>query len=828
MNGKTHVVTALLALQALAFLPLVVDAAPVAAQPTTLVEPQPILDLGNQQWVQSHDIVSRPGQLHYVASLRPFTTGSSQLVHAISTDGGMSWSDPAIIHSASSILQLQAHATAQGLHLAWSDQENAYSMRHADGAWAAPQTIAQIGPNLSHWSLAQSDGGRLLSAAYPTEFGVDQDLRRAYVGELMITFSDDGGQTWSQPASQAFLVRSGSLTVGARITEFTITGLEDNQFGLAFRDDRTSLYFAASQYGSISGNWGTAVRINQDQADFQEFVTTSRQTIHLGREGNTVTAYAYLLYDTVSGIASSYKEVVLAARSINRGQAWTSGELTIDGTTASASPGFETPAGALVIGGRDYLALQDTEANSKYPTHLWFGEVQARNLPAATISPADPGSFRGTIAWDAHDALPLVFVNEAKLASGTTPTVQVLFTRLPTPSADNPDGDLHVGVNDQFPDDATEHADTDGDGIGNARDSDDDGDGLSDADETYNGSDPLDADSPNPQVDSDGDGVSDTNDRCPGQPDSQDIDSDGSPDGCDPNSADGPTGDSDGDSIVNRDDVCPGHNDLANADGDAQPDGCDPDDDNDTVPDVSDTCAGHDDGLDSDGDMIPNGCDANPHDGPLADADGDGVPNNQDACPGHPDSADRDSDGIPDGCDSNAGGNGGGHGGGNGGGNGGGRGNGPPDSDGDGVKDSRDRCPGHNDATDEDADGISDGCDPDTSDGPRGDQDGDGVPNDQDVCSTGPDNEDRDGDGVPNACDPVVTVNTCKLIGQTLQNCRVQLHLDGQAQPAEAQSNLDSAALDEAPARQPVLIIGLLVGGAAMVVALAYVAARRL
>ena len=70
------------------------------------------------------------------------------------------------------------------------------------------------------------------------------------------------------------------------------------------------------------------------------------------------------------------------------------------------------------------------------------------------------------------------------------------------PAQANADGDGAGDACDAFPADATETADTDGDGVGNNEDLDDDGDGLSDAVEALLGTDPL-------NTDSDGDGFSD-------------------------------------------------------------------------------------------------------------------------------------------------------------------------------------------------------------------------------------------------------------------------------------------------------------------------------
>jgi hypothetical protein len=92
------------------------------------------------------------------------------------------------------------------------------------------------------------------------------------------------------------------------------------------------------------------------------------------------------------------------------------------------------------------------------------------------------------------------------------------------------------------------------------------------------------------------------------------------------------------------------------------------------------------------------------------DSDGDGVPDNVDVCPGFDDNADADGDGVADGCDV---------------------------------------CPGSDDNVDTDNDGTPDGCDST----PTGDDDNDGVDNAVDQCPGSDDNLDADGDTIPDGCD---------------------------------------------------------------------------
>lgn len=148
------------------------------------------------------------------------------------------------------------------------------------------------------------------------------------------------------------------------------------------------------------------------------------------------------------------------------------------------------------------------------------------------------------------------------------------------------------------------------------------------------------------ETDSDDDDVVDGCDRCPNFDDFVDPDSDGVPDGCD---------------------RCPGFDDSADADEDAAPDACDEcpgfddrsDRDHDGVPDGCDRCDGADDAKDCDEDETPDGCDTEP------DCNQNTVP---DHCEIRGGAADCDENGVPDDCQ--------------------------PDSDGDEIIDACDDCAG--------------------------------------------------------------------------------------------------------------------------------------
>ena len=165
--------------------------------------------------------------------------------------------------------------------------------------------------------------------------------------------------------------------------------------------------------------------------------------------------------------------------------------------------------------------------------------------------------------------------------------------------------------------------------------------------------------------------------------------------------------------------------------------------------------------------------------GGATDTDGDGIADSSDNCPGvaNASQADKDHDGIGDVCDTVDGSGG------------------STDSDGDGVLNATDNCPGRPNTgqADADGDGIGDACDELTGAVQPPDDDGDGVMNGQDNCPgvANPSQADTDRDGIGDACDSTTSGGGGTAdddgdgIRNGVDNC------PGVANPAQADSDHD-------------------------------------
>jgi hypothetical protein len=325
----------------------------------------------------------------------------------------------------------------------------------------------------------------------------------------------------------------------------------------------------------------------------------------------------------------------------------------------------------------------------------------------------------------------------------------------------DPDGDGFHAWEDDFPLDALETGDFDGDGIGDNADTDDDSDGIPDDEDSM----PFDTDNDglnnNVDDDDDNDGILDINDGGPLDTDNDtlnndidtDDDNDGYPDDVDEmpldffehldtdgdgigNNADTDDDgdglgddydtfpldaseqvDTDSDGIGDNADNCPNTSnaDQLNSDDDSLGNACDTDDDNDGVADTSDAFpldAAEADDTDSDG--IGNNADT--------DDDGDGVSDTLDVFPlDSSETIDTDLDGIGNNADT--------------------------DDDGDNVPDSSDAFPlNASEWADTDLDGLGNNADTD--------DDGDGVADDSDAFPLDvAESVDTDSDGIGNNAD---------------------------------------------------------------------------
>lgn len=151
-------------------------------------------------------------------------------------------------------------------------------------------------------------------------------------------------------------------------------------------------------------------------------------------------------------------------------------------------------------------------------------------------------------------------------------------------------------------------------------------------------------------VDSDGDGVYDECDNCPGDDNPGQEDADGDGMG----DACDSCNDNDGDGICNEFDQCAGGDDNVDVDHDGIPDGCDNaiDINGDGIIDICWVDSECDDGDScTEDDRYDENCKCS---GDFKDSDGDGVCDRSDICPGHDDKLDFDNDGIPNGCDTDA------------------------------------------------------------------------------------------------------------------------------------------------------------------------------
>ena len=479
-------------------------------------------------------------------------------------------------------------------------------------------------------------------------------------------------------------------------------------------------YFGTANYTGTVGNYTDGTQGYQ-MGDVDgmatltlDDVTADSMTFDLYVQGGSSNSYENSDYLVVKFVGSSSTlelvNVTGATGSSNNG-----GFVNYMGVWTSFSSDISSLGqGNLVI---DFTSNSQTE--SVYLDNVIFTSASSGNGTTTTLVEDDDDDNDGYL--DVNDAFPL---DASEWADSDGDGI-----------GDNADADDdNDGTDDSaddFPLDPNEDTDTDGDGIGNNADDDDDGDSYSDSVENDCGSDPLSSSSIPTDTDSDGtcdaldsdddgDGVDDTNDDFPLDPNEDtDTDGDGTGDNADM--------DDDGDGVDDAYDDFPlDPNEDTDTDGDGIGNNADTDDDDDGYSDQTELACGSDSldsssiPLDSDGDGTCDALDV--------DDDGDGVINSEDEFPLDPyEWEDTDGDGIGNNADT--------------------------DDDGDGYDDSVDWAPlDPSEWMDTDGDGIGDNAD--------GDDDGDGYnDNLEDVCGSNPMDgmsipTDTDGDGT---CDEIDT-----------------------------------------------------------------------
>ncbi|MGC4083143.1 MAG: thrombospondin type 3 repeat-containing protein [Vicinamibacterales bacterium] len=324
--------------------------------------------------------------------------------------------------------------------------------------------------------------------------------------------------------------------------------------------------------------------------------------------------------------------------------------------------------------------LRDTTTGIDYDIHWITWEADGTGGFSYQRTQYTTGS--GPVGCDESGCMSVTFYGVAHLS-----TVVGLFV--------DTDLDGVADVDDVFPNDSTEWADSDFDGIGDNADLDDDNDGVLDVNDAFpnDPAESLDTDHDgignNADLDDDGDGVLDVNDAFPLDPsESVDTDHDGIGNNADT--------DDDGDGVLDVNDAFPlNPAESVDTDHDGIGNNADLDDDNDGVLDVNDAFPlDPSESVDTDHDGIGNNADL--------DDDGDGVLDVNDAFPLNPaEWVDTDHDGIGNNADT--------------------------DDDGDGVLDVNDAFPlDPSESVDTDHDGIGNNADPD--------DDNDGVLDTGDQC----------------------------------------------------------------------------------------------
>ena len=413
-------------------------------------------------------------------------------------------------------------------------------------AWLPEVSFHRSTDGGTEFSLLDLKGGEVSSAGTTTD-----RHQRIYVlvessqeGHPEILRSSDLGESWTTLAP-----------AGTRYSELIVDPLAtEEQEGYLFLKRWAG---SVEWVGSTSGNdWR---RVGETPAGPPEQATWDGATIW-GVAGRCPRVYASVDH------GSTWEEMSMPkAATITFGSCHLPGITALgDGELLLIGGGYE--GFLLDAGSREWRHVLGGAAIAYRGATIWDGRYPARRLAVDHL--------RGDVfVTDGRGILRL-----GGDVRGSDPFV---------PSADA-DGDGIPDRLDAFPHDPGEFLDTDGDGIGNARDRDDDGDGVPDLEDgvALDASESVDTDADGvgdgQDQDDDGDGVWDLRDAFPlDRREQADSDGDGVGDWADD--------DDDGDGVADAEDAFPLYpQEWSDADGDGVGDNIDPDDDNDGIADAED------------------------------------------------------------------------------------------------------------------------------------------------------------------------------------------------------------------------------------------------
>jgi len=623
---------------------------------------------------------------------------------ARSTDNGATWSDPVVLQAAMTTDTQDdsyAHIAVDGAGtwiVVWVQSEtlqadrNLLVCRSTDAGvnWSAPEILHAVGDNFAPYVAADGSGHWVVAWASNDSFG-DPGIGEDY--DILVVSSADHGSTWTDPAP---------LDINADLDD------GNDRFPYITTDSTGTWITVWDSLATLGSTIGTDLDILVSRSTDNGLTWTASEPLNsnaaedVGRDSGACLATdgasnwvaVWASEDNLGGALGDEGDLnIFVSRSTDNGSNW-SFPAALNANAATDLGNDFNPRITTDGLGRWVTVWQSTE-DLDGTIGADFDIVVSRSLDAGiTWTPSSPLNEDAAADSSAdNDKFPEVakdglgnWVVVWTYSPGTEDDNDILISLSEYNWNEDTDGDGITngdeGDDDRDDDDTPNYLDddsdddgitdevegdddVDNDGTPNYLDLDSDGDGISDSNEIAYGTNPFDEDS-------DGDGVTDSDEESIAtDPLDPDTDNDGVSDGdLDPD-GEGPIvagpdsdpladNDQDSDGLLNSEETSEG------ADG-YLTDPLDPDTDDDGIDDGAESAAGtdpldpdtDDDGV-SDGPLDPDGDGpivAGPDSDPLVnnDQDGDGLLNSEETSEGadsfvtDPFNPDTDNDGVSDG-----------------------------------------------------------------------------------------------------------------------------------------------------------------------------------